>query len=71
VTSPKPERLPRSPVFSADQEFADWLYTWGNLPTNPEELRMWLHFRGIAVEAFKHSGRYMANVDRFEWLKEL
>jgi hypothetical protein len=49
----------------------DWLYGWGDLPTNLEDLKKWLHERGIAVESFKNSARYEANYDRFEWLKEL
>ena len=49
----------------------DWLYGWGNLPTNLDDLRAWLKKQNIDVEDFKNSARYEANYDQFPWLKDL
>lgn len=49
----------------------DWLYGWGDLPTTLAGLKKWLKAHDIAVEDFKHSARYEANLDRFSWLKDL
>jgi hypothetical protein len=51
--------------------FHDALYAWGNLPTTLPGLRHWLKEHGMAVEDFKNTARYEANVDRFPWLKDL
>jgi hypothetical protein len=62
---------PKRPVWSPDADFADWLYTWGNLPMTLEGLRTWLAQRNLTPEQFKQSARYQANLQRFPWLKEL
>lgn len=67
------DQKPKRPVFNIDEDpdNANWLYTWGNLPDNLADLKAFLHVHGVAVEAFKHSGRYQANLERMPWLKEL
>lgn len=49
----------------------DWLYAWGDLPTDLKGLRAWLKAHDVDVEDFKNSARYEANYDRFPWLKDL
>ena len=49
----------------------DWLYAWGDLPTNLHDLKQWLKEHDIAMQAFKNSARYEANYDQFPWLKDL
>ena len=49
----------------------DWLYAWGNLPTNVVGLRKYLAAHDVNVEAFKNSARYEANLDTYPWLKDL
>jgi hypothetical protein len=49
----------------------DWLYGWGDLPTNLDDLRRWLKEHDVDVEDFKNSARYEANYDHFPWLKDL
>jgi hypothetical protein len=49
----------------------DWLYAWGDLPTNLPDLKAWLKAQRISVRDFKNSARYEANYDRFPWLKDL
>lgn len=70
MSSPKPTQRP---VFNidADPDNANWLRTWAGMPDTLEGLRAWLKRRQISPEAFKQSGRYIANVGRLPWLKEL
>lgn len=65
---------PAKPADGAPSAFDlsnDWLYAWGDLPTTLDGLRAWLKAHDIAVEDFKNTARYEANLDRFPWLEDL
>lgn len=64
-------RAPRRPVLRNLDLSNDWLYAWGDLPTNLPDLRTWLAAHSVDVQTFKDSARYEANYDRFTWLKDL
>lgn len=70
MSDPKSARSSR-PVLRDLDLGNDWLYAWGDLPTNLDDLRQWLKDNGISEAAFKNSAQYEANYERFPWLKGL
>lgn len=62
---------PKIPVLKNLDLSNDWLYAWGNLPTNLQALRKWLKEQDIDPADFRNSARYEANEERYPWLKDL
>lgn len=60
-------------AIDADPMNADWSkQTWDvSLPQSLEEMREWLHKRGMTAEEFRRLPLYKYNVDKIPWLRDL